>query len=94
MPKPKKPKPITGSQVVVPERLFAARERAKMTQFDVAVRVQEMTAKTVKLGPTEISRLETGGGFDILGSKLQAMARALNCSMDYLVGDSDKPDRR
>lgn len=89
-----KPKPVTGSQVVLPERLRAARERAGMTQLGISIRAHELTADTkdpIKLAPNEISRLESGKGFDICGSKLVALAMALDCSLDYLVGLSAKP---
>lgn len=87
MPKDKR----VPSQAVVADRVRQARERAKITQFEVCMRVRERTDGEVKMGPTEISRLESGKGFDIQGSKVRALALALDCSTDFLFGLSAKP---
>lgn len=92
---PRTKKAESGTQIVVGERMREARDRAKLNQFEVAEQVRALTKEwptgQVRIGPTDVSRLESGKGPDVAGSRVKAFALVLGCSTDYLLGLSAKP---
>lgn len=87
---PRQKKPAGGSQVVDGDRMFAARGRAKLNQFEAAQKVRDLTKdwKTgqVRINAIDVSQLESGKHGDVGCSRIKAFALAYGCSTDYLLG--------
>jgi transcriptional regulator with XRE-family HTH domain len=87
------PTPLTsydelGSRrhLVISERLRSRRRELGLTQKEVVARLRHIgVASTNKA----LSSLEHGAGLDVC--KLPELARALECSLTYLVGLTDDP---
>ena len=71
-------------------RLSRAMHLPPLTQEELANKIQ----LTTELGITKaiISRIEKGERH-VVDQELRMIAKVLNVSMDWLVGDTDKPDR-
>ena len=74
--------------LVVSERLRRRRRELGLTQMDVVVRLRGLGVTTSN---KTVSSLERGAGVDL--SKLPEIARALECTLTYLVGLTDNPSR-
>ena len=72
--------------LVVSERLRRRRRELGLTQMDVVVRLRGLGVITSN---KTVSSLEHGAGVDL--SKLPEIARALECTLTYLVGLTDNP---
>ena len=68
------------TKTVVSKRIIAERERAGMSQIDLA--------KMVGLGPSTISQIEAGINTPSL-PVIQKIAEVLQLSLDYLTGEVD-----
>ena len=71
---------------VISERLRERRRTLGLTQKEVVARLRRMGVTTTNKA---LSALEHGAGLDV--SKLPEIARALECSLTYLVGLTDDP---
>ena len=71
-------------------RLGRAMHKPPLTQEELAQKIQlESGLEVTKI---IISRIERGERH-VIDQELRMIAKALNVSMDWLVGDTDKPDR-
>src|SRR6476620_9831400 len=74
--------------LVVSERLRIRRRTLGLTQKEVVARLRRLGVATTN---KSLSSLEHGAGLDV--GKLPELARALDCTLTYLVGLTDDPDR-
>ena len=74
--------------LVVSERLRRRRRELGLTQKEVVVRLRRLGVNTSNKA---VSSLEHGAGLDLC--KLPEVARALDCTLTYLVGLTDDPER-
>lgn len=74
--------------LVVSERLRARRRELGLTQKEVVARLRGMGVLTTNKA---LSALEHGAGLDV--AKLPELARALECTLTWLVGLTDRCDR-
>ena len=74
--------------LVVSERLRERRRELGLTQKEVVARLRRMGVTTTNKA---LSSLEHGAGLDVC--KLPELARALDCTLTYLVGLTDRPDQ-
>jgi transcriptional regulator with XRE-family HTH domain len=72
--------------LVISERLRQRRRELGLTQKEVVARLRRMGIATTNKA---LSSLEHGAGLDV--SKLPEIARALDCSLTYVVGLTDDP---
>jgi len=72
--------------LVISERLRDRRRTLGLTQKEVVARLRRIGVLTTNKA---LSALEHGAGLDV--SKLPEIARALDCSLTYLVGLTDDP---
>jgi transcriptional regulator with XRE-family HTH domain len=72
--------------LVVSERLRTRRRELGLTQKEVVSRLRRIGVATTNKA---LSSLEHGAGLDV--GKLPEIARALECSLTYLVGLTDDP---
>lgn len=75
-------------QLVVSQRLGQRRRELGLTQREVTTRV---TGFDVRLTDKSLSSLEHGSGLDL--DKLPALALALECTVTWLLGLTDDPNR-
>ncbi|MEP9385463.1 helix-turn-helix domain-containing protein [Nocardioides cheoyonin] len=71
---------------LISERLRQRRRELGLTQKEVVARLRRMGVATTNKA---LSALEHGAGLDV--SKLPEIARALECSLTYVVGLTDDP---
>ena len=71
---------------MVSERLRRRRRELGLTQKEVVVRLRRFGVNTTNKA---VSSLEHGAGLDLC--KLPEIARALDCTLTYLVGLTDDP---
>ena len=74
--------------LVVSERLRTRRRALNLTQKEVVARLRRLGVATTN---KSLSSLEHGAGLDV--GKLPELARALECTLTYLVGLTDDPVR-
>ena len=74
--------------LVVSERLRRRRRELGLTQKEVVVRLRRFGVSTTNKA---VSSFEHGAGLDLC--KLPEIARALDCTLTYLVGLTDDPAR-
>ena len=74
--------------LVVSERLRLRRRELGLTQKEVVARLRRLGVATTNKA---LSSLEHGAGLDV--GKLPELARALDCTLTYLVGLTDDPER-
>ena len=74
--------------LVVSERLRIRRRMLHLTQKEVVARLRRLGVATTN---KSLSSLEHGAGLDV--GKLPELARALDCTLTYLVGLTDDPAR-
>ena len=74
--------------LVVSERLRVRRRALGLTQKEVVARLRRLGVSTTN---KSLSSLEHGAGLDV--GKLPELARALDCTLTYLVGLTDDPER-
>ena len=72
--------------LLVSERLRSRRRELGLTQKEVVARLRRIGVVTTNKA---LSSLEHGAGLDVC--KLPEIARALDCSLTYLVGLTDDP---
>jgi transcriptional regulator with XRE-family HTH domain len=72
--------------LLISERLRLRRRDLGLTQKEVVARLRRMGVVTTNKA---LSSLEHGAGLDVC--KLPEIARALDCSLTYLVGLTDDP---
>lgn len=72
--------------LLISERLRLRRRELGLTQKEVVARLRRMGVVTTNKA---LSSLEHGAGLDVC--KLPEIARALDCSLTYLVGLTDDP---
>ena len=72
--------------LMISERLRARRRDLGLTQKEVVARLRRMG---IAFTNKALSSLEHGAGLDVC--KLPELARALECSLTYLVGLTDDP---
>ncbi len=72
--------------LVISERLRTRRRDLGLTQKEVVARLRRIGVATTNKA---LSSLEHGAGLDVC--KLPELARALDCSLTYLVGLNDDP---
>jgi transcriptional regulator with XRE-family HTH domain len=72
--------------LVISERLRLRRRELGLTQKEVVARLRRIGVATTNKA---LSSLEHGAGLDVC--KLPEIARALDCSLTYLVGLTDEP---
>ena len=72
--------------LLISERLRARRRDLGLTQKEVVARLRRIGVATTNKA---LSSLEHGAGLDVC--KLPELARALDCSLTYLVGLNDDP---
>ena len=72
--------------LVISERLRTRRRDLGLTQKEVVARLRRIGVATTNKA---LSSLEHGAGLDVC--KLPELARALDCSLTYLVGLNDEP---
>ena len=72
--------------LVISERLRRRRRELGLTQKEVVSRLRRIGVATTNKA---LSSLEHGAGLDVC--KLPELARALDCSLTYLVGLTDDP---
>jgi transcriptional regulator with XRE-family HTH domain len=72
--------------LLISERLRLRRRELGLTQKEVVARLRRMGVLTTNKA---LSSLEHGAGLDVC--KLPEIARALDCSLTYLVGLTDDP---
>jgi len=73
---------------LVSERLRTRRRELGLTQKEVVARLRRFGVVTTNKA---LSSLEHGAGLDV--SKLPELARALECTLTYLVGLTEQPER-
>jgi transcriptional regulator with XRE-family HTH domain len=78
----------TGRQVVITHRLRRRRAELGLTQKQVVTRLGRAGLHTTNRA---VSSLEHGAGVDV--AKLPELAAALDCTVTYLVGLTDDPQR-
>lgn len=71
-------------------RLGRAMHKPPLTQQELAIKIQLLGLDVTKI---IISRIEKGERH-VIDAELRLIAQALGVSMEWLVGDTDKPDRR
>ena len=71
-----------GKKNICGERVHEARRRLKITQSDLAARLQ---IKGIIIERDSISRIEIGTRF-VADYELRALAKVLNTSVDWLLG--------
>ena len=71
-------------------RLGRAMQQPPLTQEELANKIQLSTG--LEVTKIIISRIEKGERH-VIDQELRMIAQTLNVSMDWLVGDTDKPDR-
>ena len=71
-------------------RLGRAMQQPPLTQEELAKKIQLTTG--LEITKIIISRIEKGERH-VIDQELRLIAKTLNVSMDWLVGDTDKPDR-
>jgi transcriptional regulator with XRE-family HTH domain len=71
---------------LISERLRERRRELGLTQKEVVARLRRMGVSTTNKA---LSALEHGAGLDV--AKLPEMARALECTLTYIVGLTDDP---
>jgi transcriptional regulator with XRE-family HTH domain len=76
----------THRHLLISERLRLRRRELGLTQKEVVARLRRMGVITTNKA---LSSLEHGAGLDVC--KLPELARALECSLTYLVGLTDDP---
>lgn len=74
--------------LVVSERLRRRRHELGLTQKEVGIRLRRLGVNTSNKA---VSSLEHGAGLDLC--KLPEVARALDCTLTYLVGLTNDPAR-
>ena len=74
--------------LVLSERIRDRRRELDLTQKQVVSRLRRMGVETTNKA---LSSLEHGAGLDV--AKLPELACALECTLTYLVGLTDRPDR-
>lgn len=74
--------------LLVSERLRVRRRQLGLTQKEVVARLRQLGVNTTNKA---LSSLEHGAGLDVC--KLPELARALDCTLTYLVGLSSDPTR-
>ena len=74
--------------LVVSERLRIRRRTLGLTQKEVVARLRRLGVATTN---KSLSSLEHGAGLDV--GKLPELARALDCTLTYLVGLTADPER-
>ena len=74
--------------LLVSERLRIRRRTLGLTQKEVVARLRRLGVVTTN---KSLSSLEHGAGLDV--GKLPELARALDCTLTYLVGLTDDPER-
>ncbi len=74
--------------LMVSERLRIRRRTLGLTQKEVVARLRRLGVGTTN---KSLSSLEHGAGLDV--GKLPELARALDCTLTYLVGLTDDPER-
>jgi transcriptional regulator with XRE-family HTH domain len=72
--------------LLISARLRRRRQELGLTQKEVVARLRQMGVLTTNKA---LSSLEHGAGLDVC--KLPEIARALDCSLTYLVGLTDDP---
>ncbi|HSV38696.1 MAG TPA: helix-turn-helix transcriptional regulator [Nocardioidaceae bacterium] len=76
----------TYRHLLISERLRHRRRELGLTQKEVVARLRRIGVATTNKA---LSSLEHGAGLDVC--KLPEIARALDCSLTYLVGLNDDP---
>jgi transcriptional regulator with XRE-family HTH domain len=76
----------THRHLLISERLRRRRRALGLTQKEVVARLRRLGVVTTNKA---LSSLEHGAGLDVC--KLPEIARALDCSLTYLVGLTDDP---
>ena len=76
----------THRHLVISERLRGRRRELGLTQKEVVARLRRIGVATSNKA---LSSLEHGAGLDVC--KLPELARALDCTLTYLVGLNDDP---
>lgn len=76
----------THRHLIIAERLRTRRRDLGLTQKEVVARLRRFGVLTTNKA---LSSLEHGAGLDVC--KLPELARALDCSLTYLVGLTDDP---
>ena len=71
-------------------RLGRAMQKPPLTQEELAKKIQLTSG--LEVTKIIISRIEKGERH-VIDQELRMIAQALNVSMEWLVGDTDKPDR-
>ena len=74
--------------LMLSERIRERRRELDLTQKQVVSRLRRMGVETTNKA---LSSLEHGAGLDV--AKLPELACALECTLTYLVGLTDRPDR-
>ena len=74
--------------LVLSERIRERRRALDLTQKQVVSRLRKLGVETTNKA---LSSLEHGAGLDV--AKLPELACALECTLTYLVGLTDRPDR-
>ena len=71
-------------------RLGRAMQQPPLTQEELAIKIQLTSG--LEVTNIIISKIENGNRH-VIDQELRMIAQALNVSMEWLVGDTDKPDR-
>ncbi|MGH8962783.1 MAG: helix-turn-helix domain-containing protein [Jatrophihabitantaceae bacterium] len=77
-----------GRQLLIAQRLRARRADLGLTQKQVVTRLARCGVRTTNRA---LSSLEHGAGLDV--AKLPEIAVALDCTVTFIVGLTDDPDR-
>ena len=75
-------------QLLITQRLRRRRADLRLTQKQVVTRLGRLGVRTTNRA---LSSLEHGAGIDV--AKLPELAAALDCTVTYLIGLTDRPDR-
>src|SRR5689334_15963884 len=75
-------------QLLITQRLRRRRADLRLTQKQVVTRLARLGVRTTNRA---LSSLEHGAGIDV--AKLPELAVALDCTVTYLIGLTDRPDR-
>jgi transcriptional regulator with XRE-family HTH domain len=78
----------TDRQLLIPQRLRTRRCELGLTQKQVVSRLGRRGVRTTNRA---LSSLEHGAGIDV--AKLPEIAAALDCTVTYLMGLTEDPDR-
>lgn len=81
---------IKGNLCAERIRLGRAMQKPPVTQEDLAKKIQFMGVE--EMTPLIISRIEKNQRH-VCDAELRILAKALNVSMEWLVGDTDAPER-